>query len=164
MDGLNLSSSVFDCATSPMATRIGKLQLISGDQSSFDAPFVLDRYEYSANHKLDRTRYSFIEYRVDRETKACAMYVDYTGWSMSIHIHAPRHLKKNVIRRFLRYPFHEANVKMLFAPIKSSNTVILKVARKIGFKDHCVIPDYFGLHEDQIILRAQEGDVKRWLE
>ena len=144
--------------------KVVKTRFYTGNQYDFDAGYAKIRYEVGSGCRLDRDKFTFIEVRNGAEVKASAMYVDFNGWSITIHIHAPSQLKKNVIRKFLGYPFHEARVKVLFAPIRASNETMFSIAKRIGFKEHCVIPDYFGLNEDQVMLRAQASDVKRWLE
>ena len=151
-------------STNSAVIAVKRSRFYVGNQDNIDAWYVKTRYEVNSSQLVDRKLFTFIEDRDGIKIKACAMYVDYTGHSITIHVHAPKALRKNTIKKFLQYPFKDLGVKILFTSVRSSNKIALNIDRKIGFKDYAVIKDYFGPNEDRIILSAQESDIKRWLE
>lgn len=91
------------------------------------------------------------------------VYCDYTGYSVTIHIHLPKQLKRNAIRTILKYPFDMLEVKQLFAEIKYNNHTMRKIAEKAGFQKVATLHNFYGFGDDKIIMVATREDVAKWI-
>lgn len=131
-----------------------------GNQDDLGADNVKETFELLSNTKIDREKFAYI----CKPGVCYAIFVDYTGHSISLHVYAPKVLTKKFIQEFLRYPFKQIQITNLLAPIRSDNPSVVNIVSKIGFQRYCTYRDYFGPGKDQIIYCAQYEDIKRWLE
>lgn len=139
---------------------------ITGNQYSSLASFIKDRYEFSSGAKIDREKFTFIQSNdLNRDMNAIAIYTDYKSYSIAIHLYVNKCITKRMIRKFLEYPFRELNVNNLFAYIKSDHKTMLSIARRLGFKNHSIVKEYYGDSPDGdvAILCAKEKDIEHWL-
>ena len=125
---------------------------------------IKELFNYDSKSTLDKDLYTYIFFQNENKNKGYVIYCDYTGYSVSMHIHLPKCLTRQVIRKMFEYPFKELNVVNLFIEFRSSNGAVRKIANGLGFVYHTSIDNYYGLMEDKIIMVANRNNIQKWLE
>jgi RimJ/RimL family protein N-acetyltransferase len=99
----------------------------------------------------------------DGELMGGFIYTDYTGPSITIHMHGitPGWMNRAIMWVLFDYPFMQLGVKKILAPISSGNEVTLGIASRLGFQEVARVPDVY--KDGDLILMATTPDQCRWL-
>lgn len=96
--------------------------------------------------------YSAIGYHDDLKLKGVAIFTDYTGSNIEIHLHAPNCINTASLKYLFNYVFNELKCNVLRVKPKKSNKKIRSLLVRIGFVYECTLDDYYGPTEDDYAL------------
>jgi hypothetical protein len=140
------------------------MKLYGGDHSDVDAPQVKQAWERLTGERLDREIYSYIFGVSDNQVKAILLYWDYTKYSITLHMYAPKALNRMLISVGLQYPFVDLKVTKLYSEFNIKKENSRRCLEKVGFKYIALIEDFYGKNEDKVVMAATIEDVAGWLE
>lgn len=96
-----------------------------------------------------------------------AIFNDYTGSNVEIHLYAPKCFTRSVISSVYKYVFNFLKCKRLTAKFYSDNQKILQLLERLGFKYEFTQEDYFQKENgdiiDAIIYKLKRNKVPDWV-
>lgn len=137
------------------------LELDGGSQPA--SPVIENWYRKKTGGTLDKKKYTYIMGHLDGEIKALVLYSDYTGYSITMDICAPRALTRGLIKEMFDYPFNQLKVTKLFGYIDQRNVLSQRIFTRLGCKHIVEIKDFFGKGIDRYIYEATREDVAKWV-
>lgn len=143
---------------------MGQVQELSSDVSPIVPDNAIeDWYRKNSGCTLDRKKYSYILGRMGSDIKALVLYSDYTYYSITMDICAPKALTKNLIKSMFSYPFNQLRVKKLFGYIDARNVLSQETFKRLGCREIARIPSFFGDNVDRLVYEATREDVVKWV-
>lgn len=123
-----------------------------------------DWYTKTTGCVLDNRKYTYIIGRdTRRQIRSAVIYSDYTKYSITMDIYAPKALTRGLIEEMWDYPFNQLKVKKVFGFIDDKNTLSIKTFEKMGCRLEGRFIDFFGEHHDRLVYVATKEDVKKWV-
>lgn len=139
------------------------MRLYGGNQSDKEAYEVKLAWETLTGERLDREMYSYVYGVSDNHVKAMIVYCDYTGYSITVHMYAPRVLNRKLVQVGLMYPFQDLKVTKLYSEFSIKKDQTRRCLEGAGFRYEALIEDFYGEGEDKVIMVATEKDITRWI-
>jgi hypothetical protein len=95
--------------------------------------------------------------------KSAAIFNDYTGSNLEIHIVG--RMTRQTMREAFRYVFDQVKVIRLTAKPHRSNKRLLRMLPKIGFKFEATLKHYYGPErkDDAIVFRMDRDAALKWM-
>ena len=111
------------------------------------------------------TVYTATGYLFDGEIKAVAIYTDFTGANIEVHLVANKVLSRAIIISILSYVFKQLNCVRCTVKIQRKNKYIVKTALRIGFEYECTLKSYYGLRpeQDALVYRMFRPQAEKWI-
>lgn len=138
-------------------------ELFAGTQDTPHSVTIEAWYRRHTKGDPSRCKYTYIAGKRNGEIKAVVMYFDYTGYSVTMDICAPKALTKTFIRTMFNYPFNQLKVTKLFGFIDSRNLLSQKTFTRLGCREVAKIPSFFGDGIDRLVYEATKEDVAKWV-
>lgn len=142
---------------------MGQVLELDGGTQYQSTPVIENWYRKHSGGTLDRKKYTYIMGHMDGDIKALVLYSDYTGYSITMDICAPRALTRGLIRQMFDYPFNQIKVTKLFGYIDQRNTLSQRTFFRLGCRQVGEIKDFFGKGIDRLIYEATKEDVAKWV-
>lgn len=116
-------------------------------------------------NKLVFPPYSAMAWLEGGEIVAAAVFNEFNGGNISVHICAPGQFSKSKIRAIVHYVFRTLGCSRSTAI--SPRVADLRILRAFGFVEEAVLEHYFGPREtldDGVVWRLTARDARRWLD
>lgn len=120
-------------------------------------------YKEKSGATLDKKKYTYIMGGHSDDIKSLVLYSDYTEYSITMDICAPRALTRKLINLMFDYPFNQLKVKKLFGYIDARNIRSQRTFLRLGCRPIARIPDFFGEGIDRLVFEATKEDVRKWV-
>lgn len=89
----------------------------------------------------------------DRELVGQAIFNNYTGANLDIHLYAPRVISRRSLKEIYNYVFNVAKCERLTAKVYCNNEKLLQLLERLGFVYECTQERYF--RQDDKIIDAE---------
>lgn len=102
---------------------------------------------------------------IEGELKGVAVFNDFNGSNIEIHLHAPKCIFLSTYKAVLNYVFNTLKCNRLTAKPYRSNKNLLRLLPRMGFEYECVLHQYYGAgrQEDAIVHRVTLENASLWL-
>lgn len=143
---------------------MGQVIVLDGGSSPVVTPTIVeDWYRKQTGGTLDKKKYTYIIGHLDGEIKALVLYSDYTGYSVTMDICAPRALTRGLIKQMFDYPFNQLKVEKLIGYIDGRNALSQRTFSRLGCRYETEIKDFFGKDIARLVYVATKKDVVKWV-
>lgn len=143
---------------------MGTLLKLDGGASDKIPSKVEKWYVEKTGGLLDKRCYTYILGAAEKGgIKALIFYSDYTEYSITMDICAPKALTRDLIKQMFRYPFVQLGVKKLIGYIDQRNILSQKTFERLGCKKETEIKDFFGEGINRLVYTATKEDVAKWM-
>jgi len=95
-----------------------------------------------------------------------AVFDNYTGLNINIHIWAVGALTRNNINEAYSYAFKQLNCKRITAVVAESNKTLMGLLGRLGFVYECTMSDYTGTIEQPesvLIYKLTPDKARKWM-
>lgn len=127
------------------------------------SPIIEEWYRKTTGGSLDRKKYTYIVGANGGGIKALVVYSDYTGYSVTMDICAPKALTRHLINSMFDYPFNQLKVRKLIGYIDQRNILSQETFERLGCKLETTIKDFFGEGISRLVYTATKEDVLKWV-
>jgi RimJ/RimL family protein N-acetyltransferase len=91
--------------------------------------------------------------------------VGYDGWTagsamMHLWIKHPQYVGRDIIREVFKFPFDQADLRVVMAQVESRNERSLSLCRRLGFTTAAVIRDGYGPGNDMHVLELHRDNFR----
>lgn len=99
------------------------------------------------------------------ELDTVALFTDYTGCNIELHLVGYHGLYRKLIRHICDYVFNQLNCGRLTIKLLRKDKDIEKYLFRLGFVHECVLKYYYGLHKsrDALVYRLFRHDAHNWM-
>lgn len=95
-----------------------------------------------------------------------AVFVDYTGSNLEIHLHMPNLITKQMIKEVYTYVFKQLKCSRLTAKPYSTNEKLLRLLPRLGFCYECTLENFYGepgAPVDALVYKLTPDNASRWI-
>lgn len=92
---------------------------------------------------------------------AAALVEKYTGPEGACHMHVAaewRFLKRAYVRALMSYAFDYLRCRVIYAHVSETNAPALRLNKRLGFKEHARLPDFFGPDDTAVVMSLRAED------
>lgn len=96
-----------------------------------------------------------------------AVFVDYTGSNIEVHLNIPGKFSRRVIRNVYGYAFKQLKCNRLTAKVALHNQNLLQLLPRLGFEYECLMQAYYGEPEapvDALVYKLTKNNALKWLQ
>lgn len=99
------------------------------------------------------------------QIQGAAIFCNYNGHNIDIHIHCPKCITRSNYKRVLSYIFNEIKCSRLSARIKKDNKNLLRLMTRLGFIYETVLPYYYGKEKNDgaVVYRLTPIEASKWI-
>lgn len=111
--------------------------------------------------------YSAIGWIKDTKIVGQALFVDYTGSNIEIHLNAPRCMSRKTIKDVYSYVFKVSKCNRLTAKPYADNEKLLQLLPRLGFVYECTLSQYYGEPDapvDAVVYKLTKENALRWID
>lgn len=138
-------------------------RLYGGVHDHPEARPVEDWYRKITGHR-PKGKYMFMAGKNNENNIVSAvLYSDYTGYSVTMDVCAPRALTRKLVREMWDYPFNQMKVHKVFGYIDARNTLSIRTFERMGCKKETELKDFFGDGIHRLVYTATKEDVAKWV-
>lgn len=94
---------------------------------------------------------------------AAALYRNYNGSNIEIHLQAENHFDRACIKAALSFPFKVLRCNRLTAIIEINNNRMRSIVEKLGFEKECTLKNFYGLDRDADMYRLDRHKAEKWI-
>lgn len=142
---------------------MGTVVSLYGGTHENTSPHIEEWYRKNTGGTLNRKKYTYILGGNEGTVKALVLYFDYTGYSITMDICAPKALTRSLIKEMFDYPFNQLKVEKLIGFIDQRNILSQETFSRLGCKQETEIKDFFGKGISRLVYAATKEDVKKWV-
>lgn len=97
-----------------------------------------------------------------------AIFTDYTGANIDIHIYGPKCITRKTIRDVYNYVFKRCNCERLTAKLYCDNERLSRLLSRLGFVYECTQEKYFydkkrNLIVDSLVYKLTKDNIPQWV-
>ena len=143
-----------------------KTELISGTDKDRTGMLIGAVYNVWSGRELT-SAYAALAWKRDEKIVGIAVFDNYTGANINIHIHGPGIMSKRKIKDAYKYAFKQLNCRRITATVSSANKSFIQLINRFGFVYECTISEYFGTPdapEDCLVFKLSREAAEKWME
>lgn len=140
------------------------MKVLWGNSNNSDGYVISKWIEENSDNKFTAP-YSAIGFYTDKGLEAAAIFNDYNGSNIELHIHAPGRFNRQTISVAFNYVFGFLKVNRLTVKPKRKNKKLLKLLPRLGFVYEYTSVAHYGLakEEDAIIYKLTPINIPKWI-
>lgn len=93
-----------------------------------------------------------------------ALFTEYTGSNIEIHLIGKGILNRTTIKYLANYVFNDLNCNVLRVKLHSrTQEYIQKYLIRLGFEYETVLDEYYAIDDDAIIYKMNKDKAKKWI-
>lgn len=138
---------------------------ISGTHETSIGQYIAGYWQRNADSYLG-TPYSAMGWIKNGKLVAQAIFLDYTGSNIEIHVHAPCCISRRTIKDVYTYVFKQLKCNRLTAKLKEDNKNLLELISRLGFRYEFSQEAYYGTPDkpiDALVFKLRKLDALKWL-
>ena len=140
------------------------MQVIAGDYKDVIGQKLANWYMQQSG-LLFHTVYTATGFLLEGELKAVAIFTDFNGANIELHLVANRILNRFMINSVLNYVFNQLGCIRLTVKLLRKDKKISKMLLRSGFNYECTLKSYYGLQpeQDALVYRMFRPQAERWI-
>lgn len=138
------------------------MKFISGNCYDEVGRFLGEWWKENTGHALYDV-YSAIGVHDGNYVLGVAIFTDYTGSNIEIHVCMPKRISKVFIKYILNYIFNELNCNILRVKAHEDSPKSIDILYRLGFKHECDLEKYYGKNENAVMLKFNREQAKKWI-
>ena len=140
-------------------------RLISGNINTINGRVLLSVYNQVTGRSVDGS-FSAMGWFNDSGARGIALFDNYTGSNINIHIWSAGGIRRKQIKDVYRYVFEYLNCNRLTGIFPASHKNLLQLISRFDFVYECTMRDYFGTPdqpEDGVVYYISRPKALEWI-